>query len=58
MTKYILVGGYPRKAEDGGKALAEEMMKGFEDPVKFLICYFARPRIQWEVNMGEDRLFF
>lgn len=58
MTKYILVGGYPRKAPDGGKALAEEMVRDFEDPVKFLICYFARPRIQWEVNMVEDRLFF
>jgi hypothetical protein len=23
MTKFILVGGYPRKAPDGGKALAE-----------------------------------
>lgn len=58
MTKYILIGGYPRKAEDGGKALAEEMAKGFQDPIKLLICYFARPRIQWEVNAVEDHLFF
>lgn len=58
MTKFILIGGYPRRAEDGGKALAEEMVKGFNDPIKLLICYFARPRIHWEVNMVEDRLFF
>lgn len=58
MTKYILIGGYPRKAEDGGKALAEEMVKGFEEPIKLLICYFARPRLQWELNMVEDHLFF
>lgn len=57
-TKYILVGGYPRKAPDGGKALAEEMVKGFEEPIKLLICYFARPRIQWELTMIEDCLFF
>lgn len=58
MTKYILVGGYPRKAPDGGKALAEEMVKGFEDPIRLLICYFARPRIQWEINSIEDKMFF
>lgn len=58
MTKFILVGGYPRKAADGGRALAEEMAQGFDDPIKLLVCYFARPRLQWELNMVEDRLFF
>jgi len=58
MTKYILVGGYPPKASDGGKALAKEMIKGFKEPVKFLVCYFARPKIQWKSNAKEDRLFF
>ena len=58
MTKYILVGGYPRKAKDGGKSLAEEMIKGFNEPIKFLICYFARPRLYWAAMMIEDRLFF
>jgi peptidase E len=58
MTKYILIGGYPRKAPDGGKALAEEMVKGFDEPIKLLVCYFARPKYQWGVNMIEDKMFF
>ena len=58
MTKYILVGGYPHKAADMGKAFAEELVKDFQEPVKLLICYFARPRIQWEVNYTADKLFF
>jgi len=57
-TKYILIGGYPRKALDGGKALAEEMVGGFKEPYKMLVCYFARPKYQWKINMIEDRLFF
>ncbi len=28
MTKYILVGGYPWKALDGGRAFAEELVAG------------------------------
>jgi len=58
MTKYILIGGYPRKALDGGKALAEEMFKGFNEPIKLLVCYFARPKLQWKLNAIEDHLFF
>ncbi|OGY61277.1 MAG: hypothetical protein A3H06_00980 [Candidatus Colwellbacteria bacterium RIFCSPLOWO2_12_FULL_44_13] len=58
MIKYILVGGYPRKAPDNGKALAEEMVKGFNEPIKLLVCYFARPKLQWKINMVEDHLFF
>lgn len=58
MSKYILVGGYPRKAQDGGKALAEEMVRGFNEPIKLLVCYFARPQLQWKINMVEDHLFF
>lgn len=58
MTKYILVGGYPKRAQDGGKALAEEMVKGFTEPVRFLVCYFARPEDQWEANFTDDKEFF
>lgn len=57
-TKYILVGGYPHKAADSGKAFAEELVSGFKEPIKLLICYFARPRIQWEANYIADKLFF
>src|SRR3989344_4720811 len=58
MTKFILVGGYPRRAADGGKGLAQEMVKGFKEPIKMLICYFARPTIQWKLNAVEDRQCF
>lgn len=58
MTKYILVGGYPRKAADGGKAFAEELVKGFKGPVKILLCFFARSKEDWEQNMIDDQAFF
>src|SRR3989344_2911688 len=58
MTKFILVGGYPRKAPDGGKAFSEELVKGFNEPVKILQCLFARPRDNWETAYAEDVEFF
>lgn len=57
-TKIILVGGYPRKAADGGKAFSEELVAGFPEPVKILDCLFARPVENWEKAYGEDREFF
>jgi len=56
--KFILVGGYPHKAEDGGKAFAEELVKGFRHPVKILECLFARPRDNWDKAYAEDKEFF
>ncbi len=56
--KYILVGGYPKKAQDGGKHFAEELAKGFGEPVKILDCLFARPRENWEKAYAEDKEFF
>ena len=58
MTKYILVGGYPKKAKDGGKAFCEELVKGFSDPVRILDCLFARPRENWDKSFEEDKEFF
>lgn len=58
MTRYILVGGYPRKAPDGGKAFAEELVKGFDDPIRILECLFARPRENWEEAFAQDKTFF
>ncbi len=58
MTKFILVGGYPRKALDAGKAFAEELVKGFGESVKVLECLFARPRDDWEEAFAEDKEFF
>ncbi|MFA5022713.1 MAG: Type 1 glutamine amidotransferase-like domain-containing protein [Candidatus Paceibacterota bacterium] len=57
-TKYILVGGYPKKALDGGKAFTEELIKGFKEPVKILECLFARPRDNWDEAFNQDKDFF
>lgn len=59
MTKYILVGGYVRKAPDEGKAFCEELVKDFSGKtVKILDCMFARPKDTWEECIEKDRVFF
>jgi peptidase E len=58
MTKYILVGGYPHKALDGGKAFSEELVKDFNEPVKILDCLFARPTDNWQTAFAQDKEFF
>jgi peptidase E len=58
MTKFILVGGYPHKAPDGGKAFSEELVKGFNQPVRVLDCLFARPRDNWEKAFNQDKDFY
>lgn len=56
-TKIILVGGYPRSASDGGKALCEEMIRGFVEPINILICLFARPKEKWAESFKSDQTF-
>ena len=58
MTNFILVGGYPRKAADGGKAFAEALTSAFDEPIKLLVCLFARPEDAWEKAFSDDREFF
>ena len=58
MKKFILIGGYPHKAIDSGKALCEEMIRGFSEPVKILDCLFARPHENWEKAYQQDKEFF
>ena len=58
MTKYILVGGYPHKAADTGKAFAEELVKDFNEPIKLLDCLFARPKDNWDIAYNQDIEFF
>jgi peptidase E len=58
MTKYILIGGYADRADDGGKALCQEMVDGFDQPVRILVCLFARSRETWEKLFEDDRFFF
>lgn len=57
-VKFILIGGYPHKAADGGKALCAEMVRGFAEPVKLLDCLFARPKDNWELAHRQDQEFF
>lgn len=58
MTRLILVGGYPHKAPDGGKAFCEEVVKGVEGPIRLLDCLFARPKDNWEKAYAQDKEFF
>ena len=60
MTKYILIGGYIHKAQDGGKAFCEEVAKSFshKQPIKILDCLFARDRQDWNERFENDRDFF
>lgn len=57
-TKYILAGGYMHKAADGGKAFVEELVRGFEGPVKILECAFARERSEWQAAYEKDIALF
>jgi len=55
MTKYILVGGYPHKAEDGGNAFFMSLIQNKAEPVKFLECLFSRPKENWEESFLQDK---
>lgn len=59
MIKYILVGGFVHKAQDGGRAFCEELIKGIDKkPVKILDCMFARKREDWQESIERDNTFF
>lgn len=59
MTKYILAGGYVHKADDGGRAFCQELVKGIDKtPVKILVCLFAQPKESWEEKFKGDQEFF
>lgn len=55
MTKYVLnsggVGGYSELA----KKFFAEMVKGFGNEPKILICCFAQPREDWEKKFEDDK---
>lgn len=57
-TKFILVGGYLHKAADSGQAFCQELVKGLKEPVKILVCMFARPEESWAVALTKDKKFF
>jgi peptidase E len=58
MAKYILVGGYPYKAKDGGKLICSEAIDGLSEPVNILVCLFARQQNQWDQLFEENKQFF
>lgn len=58
MTKYVLLGGYAWRAEDGGKTFAQELVSGFKEPVRFLQVMFARPEDEWEDSLESDKKFY
>jgi hypothetical protein len=57
-TKYILVGGYPNKGENNGKNFYLELINGKTEPVKVLICLFARPKDDRDKVFLQDKLYF
>lgn len=57
-TKFILVGGYPQKAADGGRAFCQEIVAGFKQPIRVLVCLFARPTETWKEAFPESEAFF
>lgn len=54
MTRYILVGGYPWKALDGGKAFVEACAEAAKSPITILICLFARDQSEWQQAYEDD----
>lgn len=58
MTKFILIGGYPYKAADGGKSMCEEAITGINNPVRVLVCLFARKNEQWTKLLNDNLNFF
>lgn len=56
--KYILVGGYPFRVQDGGRALCQEMVSGLKGNIKILDCLFARPTETWEEVFAKDNFIF
>jgi len=59
MTKYVLIGGYIYKAQDGGKAFCQELVKGINNKtVKILDCLFARNQDYWDDRFQDDKKFF
>ena len=58
MTKFILIGGYPYKAKDGGKSMCQEAVDGIKNPVKILLCLYARPKDEWPELFEKNKDFF
>jgi hypothetical protein len=58
MTKYVLAGGYPEKAKDGGHSLCQVAASDYGNDINIVICLFARPKHLWESLSEESKKFF
>lgn len=58
MTKFVLLGAKAEKTEGEGKSFVDEMVEGFDQPVRILVCLFARPEDSWQEVFEKDKFFF
>jgi peptidase E len=53
MTKYILNSGGSKNYPDLAKKFFAEIVKDLENSPRFLLCFFAQPREDWEIKFSE-----
>lgn len=58
MTKFVLEGGRPADKEINRKSFIEEMIDGFERPIRLLDCFFAKPVMEWQELYKKDESLF
>ena len=54
MTKYVLNSGGMRDKPELSRQFFSEMLEGFGEKPKLLICFFASPREDWEEKYQQD----
>jgi hypothetical protein len=54
MTKYVLNSGGMRNNPELSRQFFSELLKGFGDKPKLLLCFFASPREDWEEKNQKD----
>ncbi len=47
-----------KAALDGGADFCQELVRGFDEPVKILECLFARPREIWKKVFDDAKIFY
>lgn len=58
MTKYFLIGGYPKKGSRGGKDFCQAFLLDLPENASVLICSFAREKNEWQNSCEEMAKFF
>ncbi len=54
MTRFVLAGGYPWKASDGGAAFVQACLAPAKKTATILICLFARAEAEWQQGYKDD----